>query len=281
MHLPRWRPAGGVEAGFGALRRTLPCSWITMAGEVSPFALLSAFASASPPHSDEPSPGSARGSSSLSRVSSRTVGFHEPPAVALEPSPKPSACSLADRQHSMGSLGQLLRAAQAEPTPPRPRLSIQTCRSLKAPARGRRVLRIAEDEEGPGGSTSDLLGTTAPSHAAPAGLGMHRSSSIDIGPSRCGRGLSAGARWAGLGVHCQLPLQYLPSITCSTHAQPATRQAARRGPRAIHSAQQRRKGVAACRPSSQPTNRSERAPSPPPHAGCPRPRQPQRRCPTR
>lgn len=157
-----------------------------MAGDLSPFAALSAFASASPP-SDEPSPSSGHGSSSLSRVGSRTVGFHEPPAVALEPSPKPAACPLADRRHSMGSLGQLLRAAQAEQA--RPRLTISTARSLKVPAtgRGRRVLRIAEHEEGPtDGSTSDLLGTTAPSHAAPAALSMHRSSSIDIGPSRCG-----------------------------------------------------------------------------------------------
>lgn len=280
MHLPRWRPAAGAEAGFEALHRTLPCSWITMAGEVSPFALLSAFASASPPHSDEPSPGSARGSSSLSRVSSRTVGFHEPPAVALEPSPKPSACSLADRQHSMGSLGQLLRAAQAEPTPPRPRLSIQTCRSLKAPARGRRVLRIAEDEEGPGGSTSDLLGTTAPSHAAPAGLGMHRSSSIDIGPSRCGRGLSAGARWAGRGVHCQLQLQSLPLPARRMHSLPRGRQRVGVQGRSTQRSSGARGLPLAARAARPPTTIGA-APSPPPHAGCPRPRQPQRRCPTR
>lgn len=154
--------------------------------DLSPFAALSAFASASPP-SDEPSPTSGDGSSTaLSRVGSRTVGFQEPAAGALEPSPKPvPACLLSERQHSMGSLGHLLRAAQVEQA--RPRLTIATTRSLRTPAAGRvkRVPRIMEHEAA-GGSSSDLLGSTAPSHDVLPGMGMHRSSSIDIGPTRCG-----------------------------------------------------------------------------------------------
>ena len=154
--------------------------------DLSPFAALSAFASASPP-ADEPSPGSEGSPAPLSRVGSRTVGFQEPLATALEPSPKPAAaCHLAERQHSMGSLGQLLRAAQAEQA--RPRLTIATTRSLRLPAAGRvkRVPRIMEHEEAAAaGSSSDLLGGTAPSREALPGMGMHRSSSIDIGPTRC------------------------------------------------------------------------------------------------
>lgn len=253
-----------------------------MAGDLSPFAALSAFASASPPHSDEPSPGSGQGSSSLSRLGSRTVGFHEPPAVALEPSPKPAACPLAARQHSMGSLGQLLRAAQAEQA--RPRLTISTARSLKAPAsgRGRRVLRIAEHEEGPaGGSSSDLLGSTAPSHAAPAGMSMHRSSSIDIGPSRCGGNVGRHVR-LGLGAACRSSA-HPRAIPCCMHACCATPNQGKGVQGSSSCRRSRARAVAACRRTAAHASTCLHSPAAgcPFFAGCARPGQPQRRYPTR
>lgn len=140
-------------------------------GEISPFA--SAFAAAEgPPFSNSPP------------TRTRVVGFEERSASAGLGPPQPHMC-IAERQGLLGGLNQLFRAAslQHEVEAPRPRLSINTARSLRtaSASRVRKITRIEEHEPAGGGGGGDgVLGTTARGKQPLLQAGLARAASGNI-----------------------------------------------------------------------------------------------------